>query len=133
MASCSLPIFEVTKQNKKYYGSCQSFSTDNLNGRTKQNLFLAFWDALLTVSIEFRANDPSLFCRFTPTYLFIVLFNATLFFKLGHGPAWPLLAENERTSCRNNWWTNMLYVNNFIRTKEPVSQCELHATMIFFL
>lgn len=59
--------------------------------------------------------------RFTPTYLFIVLFNATMFFKLGSGPVWPLLAEHERTSCRNNWWTNVLYVNNFINTKEPVS------------
>lgn len=50
-----------------------------------------------------------------------MLFNATFFYKLGSGPVWPLLAENERTSCRNNWWTNVLYVNNFISTSEPVS------------
>lgn len=53
-------------------------------------------------------------------YVFIMLFNATLLYKLRNGPSWPILADAERIACRNNWWTNMLYINNFFKTSEPV-------------
>lgn len=41
-------------------------------------------------------------------------------YKLRSGPSWPILGDAERIACRTNWWTNMLYINNFVKTSEPV-------------
>lgn len=50
----------------------------------------------------------------------MVFFNATMLLKMTSGPVWPHYADNERSHCRRNWWTNILYVNNFIAAREPV-------------
>lgn len=60
-------------------------------------------------------------CRYTPVYSFIMLFNATMLYKLRSGPFWPILADTERLACRNSWWANLLYINNFVSSSEPVS------------
>lgn len=58
--------------------------------------------------------------RFTPVYVIILMFNATFLYKLRTGPSWPILADAERIACRRNWWTNLLYINNFVKASEPV-------------
>ncbi|XP_055315466.1 nose resistant to fluoxetine protein 6-like [Sitodiplosis mosellana] len=73
--------------------------------------FSFFWKA-----ISYR------YLRYTPVYSFILLFNATFLYKLREGPSWPILADTERLACRNNWWTNMLYINNFVNGNEPCMQ-----------
>lgn len=50
----------------------------------------------------------------------MLLFNATLLYKLQDGPLWANWTDNERLFCRRHGWTNMLYLNNFIAAKEPV-------------
>ncbi|XP_031617702.1 nose resistant to fluoxetine protein 6-like [Contarinia nasturtii] len=73
--------------------------------------FSFFWKAII-----YR------YLRYTPVYTFILLFNATFLYKLREGPSWPILADAERLACRNNWWTNLLYINNFVNVREPCMQ-----------
>ena len=40
------------------------------------------------------------------------MFSATLTRFLGNGPFYPNDGF-EKNSCKNNWWYNLLYVNNF--------------------
>lgn len=37
------------------------------------------------------------------------------------GPMWPNWTDNERLFCRRHGWANLLYLNNFIGTREPVN------------
>lgn len=60
--------------------------------------------------------------RFIPTIIFIILFNITTLVRLEDGPLWKFVTETERTFCRNNWWTNMLFINNYVHPDEPCIQ-----------
>uniref|UniRef100_A0A1S4GUU3 Acyl_transf_3 domain-containing protein n=1 Tax=Anopheles gambiae TaxID=7165 RepID=A0A1S4GUU3_ANOGA len=73
------------------------------------------WIAIL-VTVGYR------YIRLTPAYAFILLLHATWLPKLQDGPLWPRGAEVERNFCRRNWWTNLLYVNNYVHADEPCLQ-----------
>ncbi|XP_055607880.1 nose resistant to fluoxetine protein 6-like isoform X2 [Uranotaenia lowii] len=62
------------------------------------------------------------YLRLTPLYLFMILLDSTWLIKMQDGPIWKRLAETERTFCRNNWWANLLYVNNYFTVDEPCLQ-----------
>ncbi|EPB69977.1 hypothetical protein ANCCEY_10922 [Ancylostoma ceylanicum] len=51
------------------------------------------------------------YTRITPTYAVIMLFDVTLFTYVSSGPFWRPI---ERQGCRFSWWTNFLYMNNFL-------------------
>uniref|UniRef100_A0A182QII7 Acyltransferase 3 domain-containing protein n=1 Tax=Anopheles farauti TaxID=69004 RepID=A0A182QII7_9DIPT len=63
------------------------------------------------------------YIRLTPVYAFVMLFEATWVMRLGDGPLWKKGFETGRTYCRDNWWANMLYINNYYKVDEP---CMLH-------
>uniref|UniRef100_T1KGM3 Acyltransferase 3 domain-containing protein n=2 Tax=Tetranychus urticae TaxID=32264 RepID=T1KGM3_TETUR len=42
---------------------------------------------------------------------------------IGSGPLWPQAVENTAKLCRQNWWTNILFLNNFL---PPDQLCLLH-------
>ncbi|XP_014204831.1 nose resistant to fluoxetine protein 6-like [Copidosoma floridanum] len=54
------------------------------------------------------------YIRLTPAYAIVVGFYATLFEKLGSGPRWSIWIGTDKNNCRANWWTNLLYVNNYV-------------------
>ncbi|XP_076087327.1 nose resistant to fluoxetine protein 6-like isoform X3 [Mytilus galloprovincialis] len=59
------------------------------------------------------------FWRLTPLYMIVIMVLTCLMNYFGDGPFWPSalpLADN----CRTNWWTNLLYINNFL---PAVNQC----------
>lgn len=58
----------------------------------------------------------------TPVYMFCILFHATWLVRLHDGPVWLHTVGPEQAHCRNSWWTNMLYVNNYVTTSEPCFQ-----------
>ncbi|XP_046386956.1 nose resistant to fluoxetine protein 6-like [Ischnura elegans] len=64
------------------------------------------------------------YVRLTPTVLFIVLFYASLLNKMGSGPFWNSTMNRERDNCQENWWTNVLYVNNYVN---PDKMCVLQS------
>jgi peptidoglycan/LPS O-acetylase OafA/YrhL len=62
------------------------------------------------------------YLRLTPIYAFTMLFNASYMYNVQDGPFWPRIQEMERYTCRQNWWSHLLYLNNyFSNTKEMVS------------
>ena len=50
-------------------------------------------------------------CRITAAYAIIIGFHATLYKYLAIGPINYI--EEETEGCKNAWWWNMLYLNNF--------------------
>jgi hypothetical protein len=60
------------------------------------------------------------YCRLMPVYGFMLLLDATLLLHIHDGPMWPRVAETQRYFCRNNWWANVLFINNYVTTSEPV-------------
>ncbi|KAL4704134.1 hypothetical protein ACJJTC_003419 [Scirpophaga incertulas] len=56
------------------------------------------------------------YIRLTPSYLAVLWFYMTWLPKIGEGPLWKdkILLEKER--CEDTWWTNILYINNYINT-----------------
>ncbi|CAL8129603.1 unnamed protein product [Orchesella dallaii] len=55
------------------------------------------------------------YLRLTPTYAILVGIMATIIPYLGNGPYWAVMTRWGNI-CENNWWTNLLYVNNFVNT-----------------
>lgn len=59
--------------------------------------------------------------RLTPAYAMMIGFYATLLYKIGTGPIWDRRVSNEKNFCRNNWYINLLYVNNFVNVPDMVN------------
>ncbi|RWS07993.1 nose resistant to fluoxetine protein 6-like isoform X1, partial [Dinothrombium tinctorium] len=60
--------------------------------------------------------------RIWPPY-FVVISLVLILPLLGSGPLWPQSVENTARVCRENWWANILFVNNF---QTPNELCLLH-------
>ncbi|KAK3088864.1 hypothetical protein FSP39_024750, partial [Pinctada imbricata] len=56
--------------------------------------------------------------RLTPAYMLLLLFDVGLLRYLGDGPFWPRQGF-ETNQCKNNWWWNLLYLNNFLDNGNP--------------
>nr|XP_034192714.1 nose resistant to fluoxetine protein 6-like isoform X1 [Osmia lignaria] len=54
------------------------------------------------------------YLRLTPAYAMMIGFYTTIFYKFGSGPHWDQWVGANRDYCRENWWTNLLYVNNYV-------------------
>jgi len=59
------------------------------------------------------------YLRLTPVYAIILGFIATLMVYIGSGPNWGF-TYNTAEACRNEWWHNFLYINNFF---DPPGTC----------
>ncbi|KAG8173883.1 hypothetical protein JTE90_020463, partial [Oedothorax gibbosus] len=51
------------------------------------------------------------YIRLTPVYMIVIGFWATLYPLMGSGPFWTMPQTDP--GCINNWWRNVLYINNF--------------------
>ncbi|XP_037077460.1 nose resistant to fluoxetine protein 6-like [Pollicipes pollicipes] len=54
------------------------------------------------------------YIRLTPVMMLIIGFISTLYAYLGTGPYWGAANMGTPQICRDNWWTNMLYINNLV-------------------
>ena len=50
--------------------------------------------------------------RLTPVYMLVLMVYANLWHYMGAGP-WMLDVDVDADSCKDVWWKNMLYINNF--------------------
>ncbi|GBO31955.1 Nose resistant to fluoxetine protein 6, partial [Araneus ventricosus] len=51
------------------------------------------------------------YIRLIPVYMIVLAFYATVSPFLGSGPLWPDYEVIQ--GCKENWWWNMLFINNF--------------------
>ncbi|XP_062712288.1 O-acyltransferase like protein-like [Aedes albopictus] len=58
------------------------------------------------------------FVRILPVYAFVILFQVSWYPRLKDGP----MADRYEDHCKENWWTNLLFVNNYINTRDPCLQ-----------
>jgi len=58
------------------------------------------------------------YLRLTPALAITLLFNATLFSRLGSGPLWKSYSHRTEEGCQDNWWKYLLFVNNWF----PINQ-----------
>jgi hypothetical protein len=59
--------------------------------------------------------------RLTPVYAVVVAVYACLLQHLGSGPIWSTKIDREVERCVDNWWANLLYINNYVNTSAMVS------------
>lgn len=59
--------------------------------------------------------------RLTPPYMLIIMVYIPLFPYLGSGPMWAK-DGTELNYCKDSWWYNLLYINNFRTVGEQVSR-----------
>lgn len=50
----------------------------------------------------------------------MIALDATWLVHAGRGPFWENLVGKEYRRCRSNWWTNLLYINNYANKEEMV-------------
>lgn len=61
------------------------------------------------------------YLRLTPLLGFCIIFAVSLFRFCGSGPFWSHLTGSIRTECEQNWWINLLYLQNYIHPEKIVS------------
>ena len=57
--------------------------------------------------------------RLTPPYMFFMMAYVPLFKYLGDGPFWKYTGGEGRSECEDNWYYNLLYINNFVDERNP--------------
>ncbi|KAJ8927011.1 hypothetical protein NQ314_020574 [Rhamnusium bicolor] len=66
------------------------------------------------------------YIRLTPILAIVIAFEGTWLVHLGRGPQWDAVVAQEYRNCRKNWWTNLLYINNYVDKKNMASIIPIH-------
>lgn len=53
------------------------------------------------------------YLRLTPMVAFIMLIAMTMYKFLGDGPLWEDGSGSVAMNCKERWWMNMLYIQNY--------------------
>ncbi|KAL5014134.1 hypothetical protein ScPMuIL_008404 [Solemya velum] len=53
--------------------------------------------------------------RLTPLYMVVLMTYGCLYRYMGDGPLWPK-SIHAAEMCKESWWTNLLYINNLVKT-----------------
>lgn len=68
--------------------------------------------------------------RLTPLYMFLIMLFIYLVPFWGEGPLWTEYLSHH-PHCRQYWWTNLLYINNFVPSHfTKVSICQFSAVTL---
>ncbi|KAJ4452119.1 hypothetical protein ANN_03636 [Periplaneta americana] len=99
-----------------------------MNGTLTTDTFFLLGGLLLCYTfMRYWEKNPSFnaisfylqrYIRLTPPYAFVIFFYASLMYHLGSGPMWNQWVGVNRDYCLANWWTNLLYINNYVNVGE---------------
>ncbi|XP_065353566.1 nose resistant to fluoxetine protein 6-like isoform X2 [Cloeon dipterum] len=76
------------------------------------------------------------YLRLTPAYMLTILFYMSVLPKMGSGPLWPVTVVPESEYCRDNWWLNALYLNNYLHVERSCIEqgwyipCDMHMFVV---
>ncbi|KAJ3630520.1 hypothetical protein MTP99_011713 [Tenebrio molitor] len=100
------------------------YSTFILSGTLSVDTFFTIGSALISYgfmkakckNIRFNLFQYYLhrYLRLTAPFAIVVLVSATLLKYMGSGPKWPLVDQSLQQPCANNWWSALLYVQNYV-------------------
>ncbi|KAL3288860.1 hypothetical protein HHI36_003307 [Cryptolaemus montrouzieri] len=62
------------------------------------------------------------YIRLTPPLAFVLAIHSTLLVHAPKGPFWDHIIGEEYRKCRKNFWTNLLYINNYVNPSEMCMQ-----------
>lgn len=63
------------------------------------------------------------YVRLAPLLLLTTMMHSSWLYRAGSGPFWDKVNFSERQFCRKNWWTNMLFIDNYVGVEE---KCLIH-------
>lgn len=72
-------------------------------------------------------------CRMTPMMMVTIAFCATLLPYFGDGPMWTEVTSQYTQNCKANWWTNALYIHNFVHTDKRVNFTSMCFSILKFI
>jgi len=55
-----------------------------------------------------------------PVYGLMIAFHTFILLHLADGPLWKKIAIQESDYCQNSWWSNLLFINNYVHADRPV-------------
>nr|CAI5818215.1 unnamed protein product [Callosobruchus analis] len=67
------------------------------------------------------------FMRLTPSLLALIIFCVTIMDRIAYGPFWTLAVYKIKNTCIKNWWSTLLYVQNYVN---PTNMCLSHSWYI---
>nr|CAH7715537.1 unnamed protein product [Callosobruchus chinensis] len=65
--------------------------------------------------------------RLTPSLLALIIFCVTIMDRIAYGPFWTLAVYKIKNTCIKNWWSTLLYVQNYVN---PTNMCLSHSWYI---
>uniref|UniRef100_A0A1B6DTW6 Nose resistant-to-fluoxetine protein N-terminal domain-containing protein n=2 Tax=Clastoptera arizonana TaxID=38151 RepID=A0A1B6DTW6_9HEMI len=73
--------------------------------------------------------------RIIPTYAVSVAIHAYILIHFSDGPLWKFLIGRVATRCQQNWWSNLLFINNYINVDQQcmIQSWYLSCDMHFFV
>ncbi|XP_044739782.1 nose resistant to fluoxetine protein 6-like [Chrysoperla carnea] len=54
------------------------------------------------------------YLRLTPAFAALIVLYITFYMKLGSGPIWESSNQRLHDSCKEYWWSSLLYIQNFV-------------------
>lgn len=72
------------------------------------------------------------YLRLTPFLAISILFSMSLLRYFGNGPLWPNTIDNLSKQCERNWWSTLLYIQNYYNPKDIVSFTIIFYTICHF-
>ncbi|XP_052868606.1 nose resistant to fluoxetine protein 6 isoform X1 [Anopheles cruzii] len=83
---------------------------------------LTCWSMLNELDRNGRLNLPLMYLhrylRLTPALAALILYSATLMRYSGSGPFWDGAMSLTADTCRDYWWSALLYVQNYVNPRE---------------
>lgn len=57
-----------------------------------------------------------------PVYGLMIGFHTFVFLHLANGPLWKKIIVQESDYCQQNWWSNLLFINNYVDADHPARE-----------
>ncbi|XP_053686957.1 nose resistant to fluoxetine protein 6-like [Sabethes cyaneus] len=117
----------LSKPGVQMFSSLAPFEVDiffAISGLLLSVHFLQYTDGKRFGFKPFWTGVVNRYLRSIPMYALIMLFTTSMYDRLQVSPSAYKIMSMVRTICREKWWSNLLFINNYYR---PEEQCLIHS------